>query len=117
MGRIILAVYVLTTSLALIVLKLGTKSGLPIAYANHKLQFNINFYSLLGLALYGVSFVTYVYLISKNDLGYILPLALAFVYIIIFSASAVIFKEVFTATKIIGIALIVVGMVFLNIKH
>ena len=103
--------------MALIILKLGTKSGLPIAYIDHKVQFNINFYSVAGLVLYGFSFVTYVYLISKNDLGYILPLALAFVYIIIFTASAIIFKEVFTTTKIIGISLIVLGLAFLNIKR
>jgi small multidrug resistance pump len=76
----------------------------------------MNFYSVAGIVLYGLSFMLYVYLISKNDLGYIIPLAAAFVYIVIFIASAVVFKEVFTATKIIGIAMIVVGLIFLNLK-
>lgn len=111
-----LPIYVITTVLALVVLKLGTQAGLPIAYVNHRLQFNINFYTVSGIVLYGLSFITYVYLISENDLGYIIPLAAAFVYILIFIASAVVFKEVFTITKIAGIALIVLGLVFLNIK-
>lgn len=106
----------LATSLALVVLKLGTKSGLPISYVNNKLVFNVNLQTVAGIVLYGISFATYVYLISKNDLGYIIPLAAAFVYILIFIASYFVFDEVFTATKIVGIALIIAGLIFLNLK-
>jgi small multidrug resistance pump len=112
-----LAIYVLTTTSALIIMKLGTQAGLPIEYVNSKLQFNINTYTVIGIIMFGISFITYIYLISKNDLGYIIPLAAAFVYIIMFVGSAVIFKEVFTATKILGIALIVIGLIFLNLKR
>ena len=116
MSKIILVIYILTTSLALVVLKLGTKTGLPISYANNKLAFNINFHTIAGVILFGISFATYVYLISKNDLGYIIPLAAAFVYILIFVASYFIFNETYTATKIVGIVLIIAGLVFLNLK-
>ena len=116
MAKLILALYVATTSLGLIVLKLGTSDGLPISYAQNKIHFNLNFYAITGIILYGLSFVLYLYLISKNDLGYIIPLTTAFVYIVIFIASAVVFKEVFTVTKIMGITLIVAGLIFLNLK-
>lgn len=106
----------LATSAGLIVLKLGTESGVPISYVDGRLHFNLNWQSLLGIALYAVSFLLYIYLISKNDLGYIIPLTTAFVYIVIFVASAIVFKEVFTITKIIGISLIVIGLIFLNLK-
>lgn len=98
-------------------MKLGSKTGPPVHYAADKLQFNLNFYAVSGILLYGTSFVIYTYLISKYDLGYIIPLTTALVYIIIFTASYFIFKEVFTATKILGIALIVTGLVFLNLKR
>ena len=117
MAKVILVLYILTTVTALVVLKLGTSTGLPVTYIDSKLQFNINFYTVAGILLYGLSFVTYVYLISKNELGYIIPLAAAFVYILIFLASAVVFKEVFTLTKIIGIVLIIAGLIFLNLKR
>lgn len=116
MSKVILALYILTTSLALVVLKLGTDAGLPVAYLNNKFQFNINVYIIAGIFLYGLSFITYIYLISKNDLGYIIPLAAAFVYIIIFVASYFVFHEVFTVAKIIGICLILAGLIFLNMK-
>lgn len=116
MSKFILALYVLTTSLALIVLKLGTNTGAPISLADSKLHFNVNIYTVAGIILYGISFLTYIYLISKFDLGYIIPVAAAFVYILIFVASYLIFKEVFTVTKILGITFIVVGLIIMNLK-
>jgi drug/metabolite transporter (DMT)-like permease len=115
-SRYFVLLYVAATSLALIALKLGTKSGIPIHYVNNKLQFNINFYTVAGIFLYGLSFLTYIYLISKYDLGYIIPLTTALVYVIIFTASYFIFDEVFTAIKVIGIVLILTGLVLLNTK-
>ncbi len=117
MTKIIIALYVAATSAALVVIKLGTKHGAPLSYLENKLHFNINPLVILGIFLYGISFLLYIYLISKFDLGYIIPLTTALVYIVIFTASYLIFKEVFTATKILGIALIVTGLVFLNLKR
>jgi len=117
MSKLILFLYVVITSLGLVFLKLGTSDGMPIKYINGKVSLNINFFVVSGIVLYGVSFVLYMYLISKNDLGYIIPLAAAFVYILLFLASYFIFKEVFTITKVIGILLIVSGLIFLNIKR
>jgi drug/metabolite transporter (DMT)-like permease len=116
-SKIILTLYVLTTCLGLIILKTGTKTGLPISFAGNKLHLNLNVYSLAGLALYGLSFILYVYLISKFELGYIIPLAAAFVYIIVFIASAIVFKEAFTVTKVLGITLILSGLVLLNLNR
>ncbi len=116
MSKIIIALYVLASSLALIALKLGSKSGAPVEYLNDKVHFNVNPYIIGGIVLYGTSFLMYMYLISKFDLGYIIPLTTAFVYIFIFFASFILFKEVFTAVKITGILFIVAGLVLLNIN-
>lgn len=116
MSRLVLFLFVAVTSTALVFLKLGTASGLPIRYINSKLTFDLNAYAVSGILLYGLSFVLYMYLISKNDLGYVIPLTAGFVYVIVFTASYFIFHEVFTATKIIGIAMILGGLVFLNLN-
>ena len=116
MGKILIGLYVLTTSAALIIIKLGAKTGLPINFVEGKLHLNITIYTITGVFLYGLSFLTYVYLVSKYDLGYIIPLTAALVYILIFTASFTIFKETFTLIKIMGIALIVLGLFFLNLK-
>lgn len=116
MSKLIIALYVLATSAALVVLKLGAKEGAPFQILNGKPHLNITPYTITGILLYGISFLIYVYLISKYDLGYIIPLTTALVYVLIFTASFAIFKESFTALKITGIAFIVMGLVFLNLK-
>lgn len=116
MSEIILALYVLTSSLALILLKWGTRAGLPVNFIDHRIHLKLNTYNVSGILLFGISFLLYMYLISKNDLGYIIPLAAAFVYILIFLGSYFIFHEVFNTTKIIGIVMILGGLIFLNIK-
>ena len=117
MSKIIISLFVLATSSALIVLKLGAKSGAPAEFIDSRLHFNVNPFIIGGIALYGFSFVLYMYLLSKYDLGYIIPLTTALVYMIIFTASYFIFKEAFTPLKIAGIALIILGLIFLNLKR
>jgi len=116
MANLILLLYTMSSSLGLIFLKLGSKSGAPVSFVESKLQFNLSLYVVFGILLYGFSFVVYTYLISQNDLGYIVPVSTALVYIFIFSASYIIFKEAFSTAKIIGILLIFGGLVLLNIK-
>lgn len=115
MSAVAILLYVICASLGLIAIKLGTTNGLPISIASGKLDFNINFYALLGILMYGLSFIVYLFLISRYNLGYIIPLTTALVYIIIFFASFTLFKEEFTIYKIIGITFIVVGLIMLNI--
>lgn len=116
MSQLILALYALTTSFALIFLKLGSKDGAPVSVVDHKVVFNLGFFVIAGIILYGISFVIYTYLISKYDLGFIIPLATALVYIIIFVASFIIFNETFTLMKIIAILMIVTGAILLNLN-
>lgn len=116
MSIFLIALYVLTTSGGLILLKLGTTTGLPVSLMDNAIKFNLNIYSILGLLFYGLSFVLYIYLVSKFDLGYIIPLTTALVYTLIFTASFFIFHEVFTVLKIAAISLIITGVILLNIK-
>ena len=116
MSKLLLYIYVLTTSAALLLFKLGSKTGAPIAVDNHRLKFNITAYTVSGIVLYGISFISYLYLISKYNLGYIIPLTTGLVYILIFTSSYFIFNEVFSLIKIAGILLIIIGLVLLNIS-
>jgi drug/metabolite transporter (DMT)-like permease len=111
-----LLIYVLTTSAALVLLKLSSKGGAPVEFASGKMQLHITLLTSLGVLLYGASFVIYTYLISKFDLGYIIPLTTALVYVLIFFASFIVFKEAFNILKILGIVLIVIGLALLNLK-
>jgi len=116
MSIILIAAYVLSTSFGLILLKLGSVTGPLISFVGHVIKFNFNPYSIAGIFLYGLSFVLYTYLISKFDLGYIIPITTALVYILIFIASFIIFKEAFTLIKIVAISLIIFGVILLNLN-
>jgi multidrug transporter EmrE-like cation transporter len=116
LSKIIIGIYVLATSLALIFMKLGSTSGAPVSFVNSKVAFNLNPVIILGGCLYVISFSLYTFLIAKYDLGYIIPLGTGLVYLVIFLASFFIFKEAFTITKIVGIILILGGVALLNFK-
>lgn len=115
MSNLIIAAYAISTSLALVLLKLGSQSGAIVSVVNSKIDFNLSMLNIGGVFFYGLSFIVYTYLISKYDLGYIIPLATALVYVLIFIASFIIFKESFTLIKIAAIALILIGIVLLNV--
>lgn len=117
MANILLIVYALTTSLALVFLKLGSQTEPLISIIGSKLHFNFTLFGISGIILYGISFIVYTALIAKYDLGYIIPLATGLVYVLIFVASFIIFKESFTMIKILGIVAILFGIVLLNIKQ
>lgn len=112
----LIASYVVSTAAGLVLIKLGSSSRAIIDIVDGKLGFHPTTLNVLGLILYGVSFVLYTYLVSKNDLGFIIPLTTAIVYILIFVASAIVFHESFTVLKMIGVALIFVGVTLLNMN-
>lgn len=116
MSVALIIAYVLATSGGLILIKIGSASGAPFAIIEHSIKFNLNPSIISGIFLYGLSFVLYTYLISKYDLGFIIPLTTALVYSLVFLASFVIFHEAFTIIKIAAISLIIFGVILLNIK-
>ena len=116
MSTILIIAYVLSTSLGLILIKLGSATGAPIAIVEHSIKFNLNPSIIFGIFFYVFSFALYTYLLSKYDLGYIIPLTTALVYSIIFLASFFVFHESFTIIKIAAISLIIFGVILLNIK-
>ena len=113
---ITIALYVISTAGGLVLLKLGSSSGAMIEFINGKLSLNPTPLNITGMLLYGVSFLLYMYLISKNDLGYIIPLTTGLVYALVYVASILVFKESFTVIKAVAIILIVVGIVLITHK-
>lgn len=72
-----------------------------------------NFYILIGLVLFGSSFLLWVKVLTRNDLSYVYPMV-SLSYVIIIFASRFLFGEPFTTSKMIGIAAIVGGVFIIN---
>lgn len=113
---LLVALYTVCTSSALISLKLGSKTGAAVQIADGKLLFNVTPALVIGIGLYAIGFVVFTYLVSKYDLGYILPLTTAVVYTTVFTVSLFVFNEAFTFTKVLAIALILIGVFLLNLS-
>lgn len=117
MTKFLILVYSIVAATALILVKIGSNDGGLIQTINDKSRLVITPTLLSGMFLYGVSFLIYIFLVSRFDLGYIIPLTTAMVYIVVFISSAVFLKENYTAFKIAGICLIVIGVLLINFKN
>src|SRR4051812_45522500 len=115
---VLILLSVLLNVIGQICIKMGTRALGVVEFAHsgviHELfRVFTNAYIWAGLIVYGIGTLFWISALSKSDLSYAYPfLALGYVLIIIFSYF--IFKESFTAYKLIGIALIVIGLVFIS---
>jgi multidrug transporter EmrE-like cation transporter len=115
LSKIIIGLYVITTSFALIMLKLGSTDGSLVSVEGSRLHLNLTAMSIVGGLLYGTSFLIYTFLVAKYDLGFIIPLVTGLVYVFIFVLSFFIFKESFSFIKVLSIALIFTGVTLLSL--
>ncbi len=113
---IVIVAYVALTSLGLIAIKIGTGNSQQVWQLSDKLTLPLNIPMILGVLLYTLSFLVYIFLISKFELSYIIPVATALVYVVVFAAAFLFFKEHFTLLKLVAIVFIIVGVMLLNTK-
>jgi drug/metabolite transporter (DMT)-like permease len=70
---------------------------------------------LVGIFVYVVATVLWLYILSKADISYVYPLT-SIVHIIMFFCAIFIFKEHIQLTRWVGVFLITVGVCFVGIK-
>jgi len=68
---------------------------------------------ILGIICYCLSFLTWMFLLSKQSLSTIYPLTMGIIYALVMVASVLVFHEQFTLYKIVGVVLIGLGILFL----
>lgn len=66
-----------------------------------------------GAVMYGVSFVFYIFALSRGELGRISPVSQALTTLGIVTVSILIFNEPITAFKVFGILLLVAGTIII----
>jgi multidrug transporter EmrE-like cation transporter len=65
---------------------------------------------LIGLFLYGLSFIFWVKVLSTEELGRVYPIVVASTITLILLASVIFFKETISTARIIGILVIIIGI-------
>jgi drug/metabolite transporter (DMT)-like permease len=116
MGKILIVVaYVFFCYLGIVLIKLGSDQSM-IKLAKHILLLNLSVQTILGLIAYIISFLLYISLISKFNLSFIMPIITGIGYICTVAISVIVLKEHINKYQLIGIAVITLGIIFMNIK-
>ncbi len=112
----IMLVYVLLTSGALLTFKYGGTGKFPVSFVDGRVHIKVTLFFAVGIVLYGLAFVLYTLLISRLNLGEVIPLTTGLVYVVVFGASALFFKERFTLMQILGIVVIIGGVTMIEMS-
>lgn len=108
---IFLSVFI--SSLGQIILKFGAIRFESIYNSKNTLLKMFNTPTLIGLSLYGLSAFLWMIVLRKADLSYAYPMV-SFGYILIYVASYFLFNESINLTRIIGLAVIIIGIIILS---
>ncbi len=110
---LILAYTVLGVS-GMTMLKFGSRYHTSLNFTKFFVGVELSWASLFGVFLYGLSFLLYIYLISKYELSYLFPMLTAMTYLGILAASILVFHESFSTIKMLGSLLVFAGVILLN---
>lgn len=113
---ILIVVYIILTIAGVVLFKLGTQKDFLVSIATGVFTLKISLMSIIGLVCYLCSFFMYMFLISKFDLTYIVPVTTGIVQVATFVLAIMIFKESVTVSKVVATGLILIGVILLNIK-
>lgn len=114
---VLIGVYMLLSAGGLVLFKLGSSKGLNMRVADGTFDAKIHLLVFVGLVCYIISFSMYMFLVSKFDLSYIVPLTTGIIYILTLVASVTIFKEILKVHHIIGVGFILLGVFLINLKR
>ena len=113
---ILIGVYIILTISGVVLFKLGTQKDFLVSITTGVFTLKISLISIIGLVCYLCSFSMYMFLISKFDLTYIVPVTTGIVQVATFILATMIFKESITVSKVVATGLILMGVILLNIK-
>ena len=115
-GLALLCAFMITTGQVLWKIAIDRNGGL----LNSKLSIIDNIsrllfspYMISGIVVYGIATIFWMYLLGKYEYSYIYPM-LAISYIISFIYAFYIFNEMITISKVVAVALIILGIIILN---
>lgn len=116
MKIISIIIYLILTVGGLVLVKSGAETT-SLAIQNGTFNFSMQLKVMLGFIAYVGSFLIYtLYIIKKFDLSYIYPIITGITQVLVVIAGILLFKEKLNIYGIVGIILIILGIIFLNIK-
>jgi len=96
--------------IAQLILKKGM-TNIDVISFNKVIEIISSLYIWAGFCLYGVSFVLYLYVLTKFEVSYIYPIIMSSGLILLLIFSVLFLNETFTINKFLGILLISFGII------
>ena len=110
-----LIIYVCLSATALTLIKLGLGKDSTLLLNKGGFSLSLSWMLVLGACLYVVSFLTSMVVMKGMNLSVFYPLSAGMIYIAVCVLSFLLLKEKITTTQLIGMAVILAGIVFMNL--
>ena len=111
---VLFAVYALLSAGGLVLFKLGGRDA-ALELGRTGFSVSLSWKMLLGIFCYLCSFLLWLVIVSRTQLTFAMPLSVGVVNILVFLGSARFLGEQITPTKILGLAVIVLGLFLIRI--
>ncbi len=108
---ILIAIYVVLNSCGQLLIKMGT---LEMPEVSGIYDF-FNLKLIAGIGLFGMSFLTWIYILSKNNLSYAFPFAVGLGYMAVIFLSIFVLKETATYLQLTGMSLVWMGIILMSV--
>lgn len=95
----------------------ATKLEMPILSVGIVVESVQSAWIMSGLALHGISFFLYVFILSRLRLNVFYPVATGASLVLITALSVIILKEKLTVVQVVGISVIMVGIVLVFLER
>ena len=115
-GMIGLIIYVCLSATGLTLIKLGLGKDSTLLLNKGGFSLNLSWILVLGACLYVVSFLTSMVVMKGMNLSVFYPLSAGLIYIAVCILSFLLLKEKITVTQLIGMAVILAGIVIMNLN-
>ncbi len=112
---IFVALYLLFSCVGMVLIKYGSANN-AFVIAGRIFSLKLDFYTVVGLVFYLLSFVMWVVVLQKFKLSYISPLVSGISYVLIILLSLIVLHEKISGFQWAGIGVIFIGVILMNVK-
>ncbi len=115
MQYFIYILYVVLAVAGMTLIKYGTSESAKAFFTISRLNFSVSKELLLGIICYGISFLMFMFAISKSKISIVIPVLSGIVNLAIIVTGIIIFKESIIKQQLLGALLIIIGTFLIGI--
>ena len=111
---LLIMLYIVLNSTGQLLIKMG---ALQLAHSQAFFELLKNYKLISGVFLFGLSFLTWIIILTKNDLSYAFPFAVGLGYASIIALSVLVLKESVSLIQWLGILLVGIGIIIMSSQN